>query len=447
MSRTVALAGVLLLLTAACEVPGSRAVAQGYRCGTPQARRAPAPLDTVFEPAWRTYRDGADRLSISLPDSWGGVFTGTDHTQQDLAAVAARLPEVMNALQRHVADYGTTQLFIAVGGPAAVYLSKAVPMSASQFCVSELSGGSGLTIHPYRVRLAGAAATELIESKPPANSSDYGELHLVFHVAPPGTPSAAYRLEISSIPSLMTLVEPLAWRVAASLAAATGTGTSVCMYPDPSQPGVDQPAGRTCPIALGDQVARLDCPPPDTPPFLVHSYETKTGQDISEESIEPTGPGGDSCAVSVDPGQGVSLRSPNAAGGEAAIVADFWAPDDRVDSVVGLALRLQQQSSVFADVFGLSRLDVLEQAGGTTQHVLDTYLPGALGDGRHRFVLSASGTRLQAWLDGSGPDPVATTVPVQQGSVELFFTNTAAPRALGFKFQGVVAYTLAPGTG
>jgi hypothetical protein len=451
MPRTLLLAAIgVLTLAVACEVPGTAATNQAIRCARPQTRAAPSIPATSFQPAWRTYSDSSNGLSMSIPDTWGGVFLGTGHVDRDIAEVASRLPDVADGLRQSMAGLGDTYRFVAgdATGTVGLYLSEADALNTTTECGLEsvdyfAPGRKGPTgsVRAYAIQLGARHGTELVAREQPRSGADDPAVHLLFFVRSLGG-RTTYRLDFSISASALDAVEPLAWRTAASLTELPTGPAALCLFPDPRQPSVDHPAARACPVPAGDQVWRLDCPPDDTlpdPPYRV-AYEVLPATALADPSVDRSGA---SCGVSVEPGGLVSITPSSGAAPQTAVVTDLWMPPDVSDATVTLTLPLHGGHDVVADLRSNGKLTISERAAGTGRPPLATYSLPSLGTRPHRLVLAVLDDQVRVWVDGATYGPVTTTTVSAPGEAHVYLRDADTITA-GFKLQGVATYGPVP---
>jgi hypothetical protein len=432
--RLVLLAVAAGLLGAGCAVPGTDQAAAAMRClAAPQAPRPPGlPLPAV----WRTYRDAAGGITLSLPANWDAVAPDAADLPGQLAGAGRRSPLLRAGLGRWAAQgpdaLGVRPSLVAVSTDSAGLTVRETArvdhaaMCAAATAATALPGASrGEPLVLARTSLPAGDAIQVTYGASRTSRGlrlDYSLVQLFV-----ATPDRTLQLLFQADRSRAAALRPVFRRIAESVrlgrragaGAAARNPVSSCLYPDGQAPVFAAPRPPACPLAVGALLAGRDCSAaqPDGDRVLpAGTFDVATGK-LTGSASPTAGPAG--CVLDVAARTGVSL---GAASEPADVVAamDFDLPPD-MDA--GVALR-QGQANVVRTIVSteVPHLYVWEQAQGQPAHQLLSGYRQLTPDVRHRLVVSVRGGQVLVWLDGVQSGPVTTAV-TQPGSAVAYVVN------------------------
>jgi hypothetical protein len=434
--RLLLLAVAASLLGAGCTVPGTDQAGYAMRClAAPQAPRpSGAPLPAV----WRTYRDPAGGITLSLPANWDAVAPDAADLPGQLAGAGRRSPLLRPVLARWAAQgpdtlgarpavvaFSTDTAGLTVRETARVDHTAMCAAATAATAVPGVSKGEPLLL--TRTSLPAGDAIQLSYGVSRTSRSvrlDYSLLQL-FVTTPDRTLQLLFQAPRPRAAALRPVFRRIAesvrlGRQAGSGAAAGRNPASSCLYPDGRAPAFAAPRPPPCPMSVGALLAGRDCSAaqPDGDRVLsAGTFDAATGKLTGSASLS-AGPSG--CVLDVAAGTGISFGEPGLEPADVVAVMEFELPPG---TVAGIVVRQGPSSAVRTVVSTeVPHLFVWDQAEGQPAHQLLSGYRRTTPDVRHRLVVSVRGGQVLVWLDGVQSGPVATAV-TRPGSVVGYLLN------------------------
>ena len=412
------------------------------QCRAP-AHTRPVPAAS-FEPVWRTFADGPDRFSLSLPATWDGMRVGDP--------IPTGSPWLGDGLQRLVSGSSSATRFVATGRPGAPALyvdTQPAGLGASLNCTLTVgSDQPGIVGAPSNVRearvhlLAGDALEDVFTIRDASVGGPLDDYTRYRFALLRGSPRSWLILSFSAPSAEANGDEPVFWQIAESLRLqpATRPDADACLITAPTRPDILSPAGRTCPVPVGQLYFRFDCTASVITPSSVRAsgfqYDLASGSVVGAAGLTR---GEDACAITVPSGKGYAIELTQAGLADAIVAVDFVATAN-ASSHAGLVARRSGGDEIYATFSTTTgSVGVWQRQAGQT-HPLASTVVGNASNAVHRLVMLVSGGQESTWLDdvavGQG-DAVAVNRP---GAVEAYFTNSDTTTTATYDLLRFVVY-------
>jgi hypothetical protein len=263
------------------------------QCKAP-AHTLPVPA-TSSEPVWRTFADVPDGFSLSLPATWGGMRVGHP--------IPTGSPWLGDGLQRILAGSSSATRFVAEGRPGAptsTSIRGRRGLGASLDCSLTVSSdqpgrvGAPSNVRAARVHLlAGDAKEDVFTITDKSVNGAVGDDTQYHFALLRGSPRRWLILSFGAPSAEANRDEPVFWQIAESLRLqpAVQPGTDACLVTAPTRPDVRSPAGRTCPVPVGQPYFRFDCAAsvfsPSTADASAYEYDVASGNFVGTTGLSP----------------------------------------------------------------------------------------------------------------------------------------------------------------